>query len=64
VKKYFTPAAKARALEMIENMRAELKDRIEHLAWMSDATKAQALRKLAAFGVKIGYPDTWRDYSP
>ena len=63
VKKYFTPAAKARALEMIENMRAELKDRIERLAWMSDATKAQALRKLAAFGVKIGYPDSWRDYS-
>jgi putative endopeptidase len=63
VKKNFTPAAKARALEMIENMRAELKDRIEHLTWMSDETKAQALKKLAAFGVKIGYPDTWRDYS-
>ena len=63
VKQNFTPEAKARALAMIENMRAELKDRIEKLSWMSDATKQQALKKLAAFGVKIGYPDEWRDYS-
>jgi putative endopeptidase len=39
-----------------------LRDRIEHLTWMSDATKTQALKKLDAFGVKIGYPETWRDY--
>jgi putative endopeptidase len=63
VKEHFTPAAKARALAMIENMRAEFKDRIEHTAWMGEATKKQALAKLAAFGVKIGYPDEWRDYS-
>jgi putative endopeptidase len=59
----FTPAAKERARRMVEDLRAELRDRIQNLAWMSAETKAQALRKLAAFGVKIGYPDAWRDYS-
>jgi putative endopeptidase len=48
---------------MVDNLRAELRDRIQHLAWMSDATKANALKKLDAFGVKIGYPEVWRDYS-
>jgi putative endopeptidase len=63
VAKAFPPDAKARALHMVDNLRAELRDRIEHLAWMSDATKAQAIKKLDAFGVKIGYPETWRDYT-
>jgi len=30
---------------------------------MSGPTKQQALRKLDAMGIKIGYPDKWRDYS-
>jgi len=60
---YFTPETKARALEMVKNLMAALRDRIQGLAWMSDATKAQALRKLDAMGIKIGWPDTWRDYS-
>jgi putative endopeptidase len=63
VAKAFSPAAKARALKLVENMRAELRDRIKNLDWMSEATKQQALRKLDAFAVKIGYPDQWRDYS-
>jgi putative endopeptidase len=29
---------------------------------MSPATKAAAHEKLAKYGIKIGYPDTWRDY--
>jgi putative endopeptidase len=63
VEKNFTPGAKARALEMVHNLEAVLRERINSLAWMSDATKAQALVKLAAFTEKIGYPDKWRDYS-
>jgi putative endopeptidase len=63
VEKNFTPAAKARALEMVHNLEALLKERINSLAWMSAETKAQALVKLAAFSEKIGYPDKWRDYS-
>jgi putative endopeptidase len=63
VARAFSPKAKERMKVLVENMRTALKERIEALPWMSAETKAQAQRKLAAFGVKIGYPDTWRDYS-
>src|SRR5207237_1393808 len=60
---YFPPEAKARALDLVNNLREALGDRIKTLDWMDDATKQEALKKLAAFTVKIGYPDKWRDYS-
>jgi len=63
VKEYFPPAAKARALELINNLKEALADRIKSLEWMDDTTKQKALEKLAAFQVKIGYPEKWRDYS-
>ena len=63
VKKAFPPASKARALEMVRNLEAALKDDIGTLAWMSAATRKQAVTKLDAFLNKIGYPDKWRDYS-
>ena len=63
VAKYFPPEAKAEMLKLVENLRAAYKARIENLPWMSDATKQEALKKLAAFRPKIGYPDKWRDYS-
>ena len=63
VGKAFSPEAKAKMIELVGNLRAALKDRIEKLTWMSEATKQKAQQKLAAFNVKIGYPDTWRDYS-
>jgi putative endopeptidase len=63
VRRAFSPEAKAAMIELVENLRAALKDRIEKLDWMGPETKAQALRKLAAFRVKVGYPDKWRDYS-
>jgi putative endopeptidase len=59
----FTPEAKAKMLDMIANLRTVLRERIEHLTWMSDTTKASALHKLEVMGSKIGYPDKWRDYS-
>jgi putative endopeptidase len=63
VAKAFTPEAKARAVQLVANLRSSLHNRIENLAWMSETTKKQALKKLDAFTVKIGYPDKWRDYS-
>jgi putative endopeptidase len=63
VRRTFTPAAKARALAMVNNLRDALRERIGQLGWMSDSTKRQALVKLDAFTRKIGYPDKWRDYS-
>jgi putative endopeptidase len=63
VKKAFPPSAKVRALDMVRNLEAALKDDIGTLSWMSPETKKQAIAKLEAFLNKIGYPDKWRDYS-
>jgi putative endopeptidase len=63
VARHFSPESKAQMLQLVENLRAAYKVRIEKLDWMGDATKKEALAKLAAFRVKIGYPDKWRDYS-
>lgn len=63
VRKNFTPEAKARALEMVRNIRAELRARLGQLAWMSETTKKKAYTKLDAIINKIGYPDRWRDYT-
>jgi putative endopeptidase len=63
VAKTFTPEAKERALRMVENLQAALRERLATLSWMSDSTRAQAMTKLSAFTKKIGYPDQWRDYS-
>jgi len=62
VDKYFPPAAKARAKEMVNNLIAALREDIPTLPWMGPETKREALAKLEAFTVKIGYPDKWRDY--
>jgi putative endopeptidase len=63
VAKAFPPESKARAQELVDNMQAALKARIEKLDWMSDTTKAKALEKWSTFLPKIGYPETWRDWS-
>ena len=63
VQKYFPPAAKARALEMVHNLIAALRDDLQTLPWMGPETRTQATAKLEAFAVKIGYTDKWRDYS-
>jgi len=63
VKDHFPPEAKARALELVNNVKAALADRIKTLEWMDEPTKQAALKKLNAIHVKIGYPEKWRDYS-
>ena len=63
VSKYFPPAAKQSAIEMVGDIIAAYKVRIADLDWMSKATKKYALEKLDAIGIKIGYPDEWKDYS-
>jgi len=62
VAKYFPPAAKTYMINLVNNMRHVLADRIRRLDWMSPETKEHALKKLAAFSVKIGYPDKWETY--
>jgi putative endopeptidase len=63
VKVVFTPEAKQKMLGMVRNLRAAMRDRIARAEWMSEETRAQALKKMDAFNQKIGYPDTWRDYA-
>ena len=62
VEKYFTPAAKEYMVNLVNNLKGVLGDRIKRLDWMSEATKQRALAKLNAFSVKIGYPDKWQEY--
>lgn len=62
VEKYFTPAAKQYMVNLVNNLKVTLGDRIKRLDWMSDATKQRALQKLAAITVKVGYPDKWETY--
>lgn len=61
--KYFPESSKTRMLKLVKNLQEALGQRIQDQTWMSDTTKAKALDKLAHFYVKIGYPDTWRDYT-
>ena len=61
--KYFPAAAKERMVKLVSNLQKALGERIQGLEWMSEETKAKAQEKLAAFHVKIGYPDKWKDYS-
>ncbi len=63
VRQHFSPQAKARAQELVDNVRLALRQRIEKLDWMSDATKGEAIAKWNTFLPKIGYPDRWRDWS-
>ncbi|MBR1800510.1 MAG: M13 family metallopeptidase [Bacteroidaceae bacterium] len=63
VEKYFPAEAKERMVQLVRNLQVALGERIDAQDWMSDSTKAVAHEKLEAFIVKIGYPDTWKDYS-
>jgi len=63
VEKYFPPVAKERMTALVMNLKTSLKQRIENLAWMGPQTKQEALAKLDKMGVKVGYPNKWRDYS-
>lgn len=62
VAKYFTPEAKERMDELVNNLSVTFGERIEGLEWMSDETKERALEKLNAFTPKIGYTTKWKTY--
>ena len=63
VQKYFPPENKAKMDELVKNLLAALKSRIEKNTWMDQATRAEALKKLSTFEPRIGYPVKFRDYS-
>ncbi|KAK3238265.1 hypothetical protein CYMTET_51709 [Cymbomonas tetramitiformis] len=63
VAKCFPPESKTKCLKIVNAVREVLERRLTEVAWMGDTTRVEALKKMAAFGVKIGYPDKWVDYS-
>jgi putative endopeptidase len=63
VAKYFPESSKQYMIQLVENLRTALGKHLLNLTWMSDETKLNAIKKLNAFTVKIGYPDKWKDYS-
>ncbi len=63
VKKYFPPKDKDRMTTLVGNLKKAFANRIKKVEWMSEQTKKNAIEKLAAMNLKIGYPDQWRDYS-
>jgi putative endopeptidase len=60
---YFPPEAKAKSRRLVDNLLKAYATDIRSLSWMTPATREKALEKLHTFSPKIGYPDTWRDYS-
>jgi putative endopeptidase len=63
VSKHFPPIAKQKMTDLVMNLKKSLKQRIENLTWMGPETKLEAVAKLEKMGVKVGYPDKWRDYT-
>ncbi len=63
VKEVFPPEAKERAEKIVKTLLTSMGESIKNSQWMGDETKQQALHKLDKFGVKIGYPDKWKDYT-
>jgi putative endopeptidase len=61
--RYFPPESKAKIEDLVANVKAAMRVRLEHLDWMTPATKAEALKKLDTYQIKVGYPDYPRDYS-
>jgi predicted metalloendopeptidase len=63
VEKYFPASSKAEIQAMVDNLKAAFSRRVQAIAWMSPATKQEALKKVQGIVVGVGYPDSWRDYS-
>ncbi len=63
VETHFPPAAKARAQRLVDDVRVAFGERLDAADWMSADTKRAAREKLARLTPRIGYPDTWRDFS-
>lgn len=62
VRATFSESAKDRAQHLVDEILAEMRHSLQTRTWMTDTTRERALTKLDSFGVKIGYPDVWRDW--
>jgi len=63
VEKHFDLNSKKKANIMVDNLIAAYRVRIDSRDWMSAETKAQGQLKLDKIIKKLGFPDTWIDYT-
>ena len=63
VEKCFPPEARARMIELVNNLKAVYRDRLAAVPWMTETTRVKALAKFDRFTQKIGHPEKFRDYS-
>lgn len=63
VQQYFAPQSKAKMKDMVKNLKAAFRARLQNLTWMESATKVKALEKLETMDVQVGYPEEWQNYS-
>ncbi|MBE7219999.1 MAG: peptidase M13, partial [Caulobacteraceae bacterium] len=63
VAKYFPPESKAKMEQLIADLKSAYRVHIQNVDWMGPATKQEALKKLAAYDVQIGYPKKWKHYT-
>ena len=61
--KHFPAATKTAMQGLTHNLMRAFGNRIQALEWMGPATKAEALKKLTTYQIKVGFPDKPRDYS-
>ncbi len=62
IAKAFSPLAQARALQMVDDIRAGMRQRVQASPWMSPATQVLALQKLDAMATLIGAPERWHTH--
>jgi putative endopeptidase len=63
IQQYFEPQSKAKMKDMVKNLKAAFRARLQNLTWMENATKVKALEKLEVMEVQVGYPEKWQNYS-
>jgi putative endopeptidase len=63
VQQYWSPATQAKADELVTDMQAAYKDKIQAATWMDNATRKAAIAKLGTFDPRVGHPKKWIDYS-
>ena len=63
VDRHFPPTSRALMEELIDYLTVGFRGRLEHLEWMDEETRQEALKKLSTFEARIGYPEVWDDFS-
>lgn len=62
IENYFSEQEKRDVEAMVQDIIRVYKKRIQSADWLSEQTKANAIKKLDKMRIKIGYPDEWPTY--